>query len=742
MSILDRLNERQREAAACVDQHVRIIAGAGSGKTRVVTTRIAYLIDECHVYPNKVLAITFTNKAAREMKERVESMLGPLAHSIQISTIHSFCVRLLREDICLLGYPRNFTILDSEDQKSILKEIYKEQEVDTKVYSYPSSIGFISACKSAFVSPQKAKDLAQFEGQRIKADIYQAYQQRLSAMFALDFDDLLLEAYRLLKENEDVRAKWQRRFSYIHVDEFQDVDELQYAIIRLLCGAHTKLCVVGDPDQTIYTWRGAKVDIILSFEQDFPDSKTVILNENYRSEEHILKGANAVIKNNKNRIEKDLYTNHHSDEQIIHFSAADEQNEPVWVAAKIKTLHHSGIAYRDMAVLYRSNFLSRALEKAFLDAHIPYRIYGGIRFYERAEIKDALSYLRLLAPKMEDDEKELWKNLAVRRVLNVPKRGIGAKSIEQLETQAQAEDVNLYEVLKHPSLSQSKAKSGIASFVKVIESCKADVDTLSIDLLMEKVLEESGYLQMLQAAQEEDRMANIKELINDMQQYVEHNPGAELNDYLQEVALYTDNDLYEGNDVVNLMTVHAAKGLEFDCVFIYNLCEGIFPSERSISEGGNPALEEERRLIYVAMTRAKKQLFISDSMGYSFILDKIKTPSRFIMEIPAELLKEVGVKPRNHFSDDIDVYQQGSFAMASERIKQPQRESTASTGETRKKESRRKRDGRIRKGDLVHHDAFGDGVIIRIEDGLATIAFAQKFGVRKIMADHPALRKK
>ena len=439
MSILEQLNDRQKEAAACIDRHVRIIAGAGSGKTRVVTTRIAYLIDECHVYPNKILAITFTNKAAREMKERVENMLGPIARSVQISTIHSFCVRLLREDIRELGYPRNFTILDSEDQKSILKEIYKEKGIDTKVYSYPSMLGYISACKTVFVSPAQAQDAAQFEGQKIKAEVYGAYQKRLEDMYALDFDDLLLQAHRLLKESREIREKWQRRFTYIHVDEFQDVDELQYDIIRLLCAEHTKLCVVGDPDQTIYTWRGAKVDIILDFEKDFPDCRTVILNENYRSEEHILKGANAVIKNNRNRIDKDLYTSRQSSQRIIHFSAADEQNEPVWVAAKIKTLHHGGTAYRDIAVLYRSNYLSRGLEKALLSAHIPYRIYGGIRFYERAEIKDALSYLRLLGAKQEDDPKEMWKSLAVRRVLNVPKRGIGAKSIEQLEEQAKEE---------------------------------------------------------------------------------------------------------------------------------------------------------------------------------------------------------------------------------------------------------------------------------------------------------------
>lgn len=741
MSILEQLNDRQREAASCVDQHVRIIAGAGSGKTRVVTTRIAYLIDECHVYPNKILAITFTNKAAKEMKERVERMLGPVAGSVQISTIHSFCVRLLREDIRELGYPRNFTILDSEDQKSILKEIYKQLDVDVKAFSYPSMLGFISSCKTAFVTPAQAETTAQLEGQKVRARVYAQYEKRLQDMFALDFDDLLLQAHRLLQE-ETIREKWQRRFHYIHVDEFQDVDELQYAIIRYLVAPNAKLCVVGDPDQTIYTWRGAQVDIIMHFEKDFPNSKTVILNENYRSEEHILKGANAVIRNNRNRIEKELFTRRHSDDKIVHFSAADEANEPVWVAAKIKELYHSGVPYRDMAVLYRSNYLSRGLEKAFLEARVPYRIYGGIRFYERAEIKDALSYLRLLAPPQEDDPKELWKTLAVRRVLNVPKRGIGAKSLEQLEEQAQKEDTNLYAVLSHPLISGAKAKQGLADFVRAIEANRARVDALSIDLLMKQVLEDSGYLHMLQEDNETERLENIKELLHDMEQYMEAQPDATLQDYLQEIALYTDQDTYGGNDVVQLMTVHAAKGLEFDCVFLYNLCEGVFPSERSVNEGGSAALEEERRLAYVAMTRARKKLYLSDSMGYSYVLDKIKTPSRFVTEIPSELLEEVGARPRNRFDSDVEVYRDGRFVHPIQRepfAASSQRE-TAPVGKDAG--ARRKKKGRLRKGDLVHHASFGDGVIIKIEDGLATIAFEQKFGVRKIMADHPSLTKK
>ena len=363
MSFLDQLNEHQLEAVQCVDHHLRIIAVAGSGKTRVVTTRIAYLINDCGVYPNKVLAITFTNKAAREMKERVENLLGDVAKAVTISTIHSFCVRLLREDILELGYPRNFTILDADDQKSILRDAYKQMHIDVKSYSYNSVLSYISNNKTNFIDAATAKAGAgKWAGEQIKADVYEFYEKRLKEMYALDFDDLLIFAHRILKSKEEVRAKWQRRFTYLHVDEFQDVDNLQYAIIKLLVKEGSYLCVVGDPDQTIYTWRGAQVDIIMNFERDFPDSHTVVLNENYRSTQQILNGANALIKNNRNRIDKDLFTRVESEDKIIHFSAMDDANEPVWVASKIMTLHHDHVDYRDIAILYRTHRQADILE--------------------------------------------------------------------------------------------------------------------------------------------------------------------------------------------------------------------------------------------------------------------------------------------------------------------------------------------------------------------------------------------
>ncbi len=737
MSLLDNLNENQKEAVLCTDRHLRIIAGAGSGKTRVITTRIAYLIQEGLTYPNRVLAITFTNKAANEMKERVQQMLGPMSTTVQISTIHSFCVRLLREDIHELGYPRNFTILDSDDQKSILKRAYKELQIDVKAYSYGAMIGYISNNKTALITAEMAKKSASgWSYEETRANVYAYYEAALKDMMALDFDDLLIFTYHLLNGNESIREKWQRRFSFLHVDEFQDVDALQYHIVKLLAGKGL-LCVVGDPDQTIYTWRGAQVDIIMNFEKDFPGCKTVVLNENYRSAAAILAGANALIKNNRNRIDKDLFTRNQSDAKIVHFSAMDEANEPVWVAARIKAMHTSGIAYRDMAVLYRSNFLSRGLEKAFLEADIPYRIYGGIRFYDRAEIKDALSYLRLLAAKNDIDEKEMWKNLVIQRVINTPKRGVGAKTLEQIEAYASMHQINLYEALKQETFGTAKVKRALCEFVDIIERYRDLVKEYSIMTLLQKLLEEVGYFDMLQESKEIERLENIKELLHDIDQFEQNNHEGGLDEYLQMISLYSDANQQERGEFVQLMTIHAAKGLEFDNVFVYNVCEGIFPNERSIAEGGQPALEEERRLAYVAFTRAKKQLFISDSQGYSYVLDKIKTTSRFVRELPEEYIEEVGAKPRNAFSSDTDTFNGRDFlSQLPINDNEQDRMYKEDTVKAKKKKDK------LCKGDLVIHTVFGEGIVIAITDDLASIAFDKRYGIRKIMASHPSLSKK
>ncbi|MEG0957955.1 MAG: UvrD-helicase domain-containing protein [Erysipelotrichaceae bacterium] len=733
MSYLDQLNKNQMEAVTQTQSHVRIIAGAGSGKTRVITTRIAYLVNEMHVYPNKILAITFTNKAANEMKERVKSLLGDDSARIQISTIHSFCVRLLREDIHELGYPHNFTILDSDDQKSILRDAYKELEVDIKEISYHNSLSYISNNKTQLIDPEKAKGYAgDFNGEQLKADIYEYYERRLHQMMALDFDDLLINTYKILKGYQSIRDKWQRRFTYLHVDEFQDVDKLQYSIIKNLVGVHSYLCVVGDPDQTIYTWRGAQVDIIMNFEKDFKDVKTIILNENYRSTPSILKGANSLIKNNKNRVDKDLFTTNEDSGKIIHFSAMDETNEPLWISARIRALHAAGDKYREIAILYRSNYLSRALEKAMLEANIPYKIYGGIRFYDRAEIKDSLSYLRLL---LVDNPAS---DLAIKRIINMPKRGIGAKTLGSIEMISQTENKQMYEVLKEHQFSKGKAQNAINEFVAVIERARSLLKEVSIAHLLEQVLYESGYMKALQEDHEETRIENIKELIHDIVIFEDNNPEGTLDDYLQMISLYTDKEMIEEGDYIQLMTIHAAKGLEFDNVFVYSLSEGIFPNEKSIGEGGAAALEEERRLAYVAFTRARKRLYLSDSQGYSFILNNVRKTSRFIMEIDPQYLEDVGLamKP-NRFSFGYQPLppMSNEFDMIQHR---PGDENVGAIEKTPPK----KKMGPIHKGDLLTHSVFGDGVVISIRDGLAQIAFDKRFGIRNIQADHASLTKK
>ncbi|MEG0694336.1 MAG: UvrD-helicase domain-containing protein [Erysipelotrichaceae bacterium] len=733
MSYMDQLNKNQREAVTQTQSHVRIIAGAGSGKTRVITTRIAYLVNEMHVYPNKILAITFTNKAANEMKERVRSLLEDGSAGIQISTIHSFCVRLLREDIKELGYPANFTILDGDDQKSILREAYRELEVDVKDISYHNTLSYISNNKTQLIDAQEAKGLAaDFNGEQQKADLYAYYEKRTHQMMALDFDDLLIYAYKILKNNLTIREKWQHRFTYLHVDEFQDVDKLQYGIITYLVGPHSYLCVVGDPDQTIYTWRGAQVDIIMNFEKDFKDVKTIILNENYRSTPCILNGANSLIKNNKNRVDKDLFTSNQDNGKIIHFSAMDESNEPLWISARVRAIHASGVSYREMAILYRSNYLSRALEKAMLEANIPYKIYGGTRFYDRLEIKDSLSYLRLL---LVDNPAS---DLAVKRVINTPKRGIGTKTLNSIEMLSQSENIPMYEVLKQHRFSKGKAQNAIDEFVAVIEKAREAIKDTSIADLLEQVMNESGYIKALQEDREEERIANIKELIHDIVIFEQNNPEGTLDDYLQMISLYTDKEMIEEGEYIQLMSIHAAKGLEFDHVFVYGLSEGIFPNEKSIGEGGASALEEERRLAYVAFTRARKKLYLSDSQGYSYILNNMKKTSRFIMEIDPQYLEDVGlpIKP-NRFSFGYQPLppMSNEFDMVQHRYEE-------TSEKVNEKAKPKKKSGPIHKGDMVTHSIFGDGVVISLKDGLAQIAFDQRFGIRNINATHASLTKK
>ena len=714
----ESLNENQKQAVLCDDQHMRVIAGAGSGKTRVLTMRIAHLIEDEDVRETRILAITFTNKAANEMKERIRKMLPDRLYEPWISTIHSLCVRILREDIMTMGYPRNFTIMDAEDQKSVLKEAYKQLNIDASSYSYGSMLDYISNNKTADISVERAKDLAGgFYDEAVKAKVYEYYIRRQEALFALDFDDLILWTVRMFKRFDEVLNKWQRRFEYILVDEFQDIDAVQYKLITLLTGSQNSLYVVGDPDQTIYTWRGADVNIIMNFTKDYPDAKTIILNENYRSTEAILNGANSVIKNNRHRVKKDLYTNRKSDEKITHYASASDEYQAAWIAQKISDMHRKGKSYRDIAILYRSNYLSRSLEKGLLDARIPYIIYGGIRFYERQEVKDALCYLRMVAG--ADD-------LALMRILNKPRRGIGNKTMDAIADEARKSHVSMYEVLKRNEIFSGKAKKTIEGFVNMIETWRADAaGGMEVFRLFEKIIEESGYRAMLEENKETERIENLKELIDDVREFAEDYPESSLDEYLQLVALYGDRDETLSSEYVQLMTVHAAKGLEFDTVFISDLNEGIFPNERAMNDSGSRGVEEERRLAYVAFTRARNKLFLCEAGGYSYILQRPRTSSRFIREIDPEYIEHLGADARR-FNSDVQLSPL-LFEEKQTTFSQRMHDSPVS---------------QLKKGEMVTHAKFGDGVVISCKNGIAEIAFPYPHGVKKIAAGHPSLKKK
>ncbi|WP_305179546.1 ATP-dependent helicase [Faecalibaculum rodentium] len=711
-SVIDSLNAPQKEAALTLDKDVRIIAGAGSGKTRVLMARIASLVDN-GILPWRILAITFTNKAAREMKERLQTLLQDAARDVRISTIHSLCVRILREDASAIGYPKNFTILDGDDQKSMLRTIYKELDMDRTTFPPAAVLGKISGWKTAGYSPEEAQD--QTDGPEAKA--YELYERQLEDMKAMDFDDLLLKTRHLLGTNQEVRDKWQNRLDYIHVDEFQDVDPVQYDIIRLLKRPDAFLCVVGDPDQTIYTWRGAAVDIILNFARDFPNTRTVILNENYRSSQTILDAANALIAHNHGRIEKDLFSSIESDRKIETFQAQDESQEPLQVARDITRARKEGLEYRDIAVLYRSNYLSRGIERVLGKLRIPYRIYGGIRFYERQEIKDMLSYLKLITEPDPEDPAQKSLDLAVMRVINVPRRGIGARTVEKLQKEAADRGLNLLEVLRDPQTVSGAAAKKFAPFVELVDEMKSLRASVPLDELMMRMAFDSGYMAMLKDTREEDREENIEELQADIRQALQENPDLTLEEYLQDLSLFTDRDEEAGN-AVSLMTVHAAKGLEFEQVHIVGLNEGVFPSLRAMEEAGRDGLEEERRLMYVAMTRAKKALYLSWNSGYSFQLDRHKTPSRFIQEIPEDYVKQESTP-----LDNYPVH------------KSPQGQSRKSRGRAPKPTTR------LRKGDHVEHTVYGAGVVTEVQKDIVSVAFGHPNGVRKLNMHHPSLQK-
>ena len=728
------LNTNQKEAVLSDDQYLRIIAGAGSGKTRVLTMRIVHLIEDEDVRPYKILAITFTNKAANEMKERLSKMLEEGNEPRWISTIHSLCVRILREDISVLGYPKSFTIMDADDQKSVVKEAIKQLNLQDSKLTPGEVVGYISNNKTAQISVEAAKKMAgKFTDDTDKAKIYEYYMNRQKAMFALDFDDLILKTVTLFSQYPSIVEKWQRRFEYVLVDEFQDIDNLQYKLIRFLTGKNTSLYVVGDPDQTIYTWRGANVDIIMHFEKDFPNVKTIMLNENYRSTEAILSVSNSVIQNNQNRLKKELFTSKKNEDKVIHFGAESEEYEDAWIAGEIQRLHNAGKKYSDIAILYRSNYLSRGLEKSMIDLRIPYIIYGGIRFYERMEVKDALCYLRMVVT--NDD-------LALQRILNRPKRGIGGKTMDNIVDEARSNNTTMYEVLKKNEIFSGKAKKTIEEFVSMVERWKQieQNNEMPLDKLLEKIVEESGVKAMCEADEEkkDERLLNLKALQEDLQSFTNNNPDLHLDEYLQNIALYTDRENGQITECVQLMTVHAAKGLEFDTVFVTDLNEGIFPNARSVDDSRH-GMEEERRLAYVAFTRAMNHLYVCEAGGFSFIIQGQRRTSRFIKEMNQDYMVEAagsfnqrGVitasNPtktfKNSFADFMSFQDETDEIPSPIHVEQPKPSKT-----------------KFKKDDIVVHPKFGEGVVIKAKREMLDIAFSYPYGIKKI-AIFPGLKKK
>ena len=643
MGLLDNLNEQQRLGVTTTEGPVLLLAGAGSGKTRVLTHRTAYLIEEKGVNPYNILAITFTNKAAGEMRERIDTMVGYGSESIWVSTFHSTCVRILRRHIDRIGYDTNFTIYDADDSKTVMKEICKRLDIDTKLYKERSLLAVISSAKDELVSPDKFAQQAAMSAdyaKRKQAQVYREYQEYLQKNNALDFDDLIVKTVELLESDPEVRDYYQERFRYVMVDEYQDTNTAQFALIRLLAVKYKNLCVVRDDDQSIYSFRGANIYNILNFEKHFPDALTIKLEQNYRSTQNILDAANSVIANNVGRKKKTLWTANDAGEKLDFQQFDTAQDEADYIARDIMAGKREGrYGYGDYAILYRTNAQSRLFEERFIVSNIPYRIVGGVNFYARREIKDLLAYLKTIDNARDD--------LAVRRIINVPKRGIGATTLNRVADYAEAYDISFYEALKRaeeiPSIGKSAAK--IRPFVNLIQTMRSKLPYISISELLSEVIEETGYVRELEAEDTEEaqaRIENIDELISKVVTYEEGEEQPTLSGFLEEVALVADIDsLEEGSEYVVLMTLHSAKGLEFPKVYLAGMEDGLFPSYMSIvSDNAGAELEEERRLAYVGITRAMKELSITCARQRMLRGEtQFNKMSRFVKEIPTELFE-------------------------------------------------------------------------------------------------------
>ena len=695
---LKELNDKQKEAVLYNDGPLLIIAGAGAGKTKTLTAKIAYLIDELGVSPYSILAITFTNKAAKEMKDRVYAQVGDCAKKMTVSTFHSFGLRLLRDNSDVLGYDRNFVIMDSDDSLTVVKKIIKDMGYDPKVYNPKAIRNKISSCKNEMTSPSMYEKYAVSEYEKVVCEIYRKYEDKLMKNNSVDFDDLLLLPIKLFKTHPEILERYQDYYQYILVDEYQDTNEAQYILTKMLSEKNRMLTCVGDDSQSIYSFRGANYKNILNFEKDYKDAKIILLEQNYRSTTTILDAANDVIKNNKQRKDKKLWTARGEGEKIKYYRSYNERDEAQYVVRKIKELLNRGTEYKDIAVLYRTNAQSRVVEEEMLKENLPYRVVGSFYFYSRKEIKDLIAYIRLLHNSKD--------NVSLLRVINVPKRGIGLKTIENLTKKADQENISIYEAI-------DSGKE--LAFKEMIEKLKELSNELTLTELIDKVLDSTGIKEELESEktlEAEVRLENLEEFKSITKSFEEREGLISLEDFLLEISLISDVEEYKDDpNRINLMTIHSVKGLEFDHVFVIGMEEGLFPHINSLME--NSDLEEERRLMYVAITRAKDDLHLVNARRRTlFGNEQINPVSRFISEINNNLLESNVKDEPKKVEEKIEV-----------------------------EEMFREEDVDYQVGDYVYHETFGAGKVVEVTNTLVSVAFKHPHGIKKLMKNHKKLSK-
>ena len=758
--LLNGMNDRQAEAVQTTEGPLLIMAGAGSGKTRVLTHRIAYLIDEKMVNPWNILAITFTNKAAREMRERAEK-LKMEAQDCLIATFHSMCVRILRREADHIGYNRNFTIVDPGEQRTLMKRILKNLNLDPKKWNERAILGTISNAKNDLIDEVAYANLAGDMYTEIVAKCYTIYQKELRQSEAMDFDDLIMLTLRLFDQNPDVLTYYQQRYQYIHVDEYQDTNHAQYQLVKLLASRFKNICVVGDADQSIYGWRGADMQNILDFEKDYPEAKVVLLEENYRSTKTILQAANEVIRNNRNRRPKNLWTQNEDGEEIVYYRANDEQDEALFVARTIDQLSREGYSHKDFAVLYRTNAQSRTVEEALLKSNIPYTMVGGTKFYSRKEIRDIISYLNLIANPSD--------NISYERVVNEPKRGVGPGTVEKIRDFASSQEISLLDASANILLSpvKGKAAQAVYNFANMLLDLREHLDDYTVTELVEAVLEKTGYAAALVAQatlESQARIENIEEFLSVTKNFDESPDNSsdesgldKLSRFLNDLALIADTD--DGDTVsseVTLMTFHAAKGLEFPVVFLIGMEENVFPLSRASED--EDELEEERRLAYVGITRAEKILYLTNANSRMLYgKTNYNQPSRFLREISSDLLDYQGLaRPANssfkvsYTNSDTSKFGQGmSLAQALQERKRQAAPSSISTGSLPFGKSSQNQPSKPGVtwaiGDIAHHKKWGDGTVLAVSGSGNSQELKINFpevGLKKVLASIAPIEKK